>query len=389
MSELVIACPTCAQKYRVSAERAGHRAQCKKCGQKFRIQKDQPIDDDTILGWVMEDNTPDNSVLGSTSIFNGSPSSAEPHKRPTLTHWTPRTAPDHPRVKFLGAHDDGAQFEYAASELRYPDIRSSFPFECVHCGTSGDLTVHLLIWGDKLPRNDAFHIHELRTKAHGRLDQMLRAHKNRWFDQLEPMLVLPPPFCNPFPFFICHKCESVGEVDTRVVNREGHDYCRITIPNLDIAKRFFENNGGRNAPGFAQLSEACLRQHDDKWRRLASPVRTRIAHWYKPRDGEHFLAYFRDTDFSRSETGSAGLVVTDRRLIYKKYSTLRQFDINEGGQLDIEADRRDAVVRIIQEGQREATLKSNPVAASHLAKALSKIPQQWKVKVTTPPPSKT
>lgn len=386
MSELVIACPTCAQKYRVSAEREGHRAQCKKCGQKFLIQKDQPIDDDTILGWVMDDNTADHSVLGSTSIFNGAGSSVEPFKRPTLSRWRPIDPPEKPRITFDHVDDKGAHFYFSARELRYPDIRSSFPLRCVHCLTAQDLTVHLVIWGDKLPHKDPFHIEELRTKAQGRLDQMLRAHKDRWFDQLEPMLVLPPPFCNPFPYFVCHKCESVGEVDTEVFNREGQDICRMIIPNIEIALMFYANNGGKGTPGYKLISDSSMRQQDEKWRRLATPVRNRIAHWYKPRNGEHFLAYFRDTDFSRAETGVSGLVVTDRRLIYKKYSTLRQFDINEGGELDIKADRRDAEIHIIQKGQREATLKSNPIAASHLAKALSKMSHPWKVKVATKPP---
>ncbi len=383
MSELVIACPTCAQKYRVSADRAGHRAQCKKCGQRFRIQEDQPIDDDTILGWVMEENSSDHSVLGSTSIFNGSQGSSESDKRPTLSRWRPRNPPDTPRVKFDHADDNGAHFDFSARELRYPDIRSSFPLRCVHCLAAHDLTVNLVIWQDKLARNDSFHVSELRTKAHGRLDQFLRAHKDRWFDQLEPMLVLPPPYCNPFPYFVCHKCESASELATQVVSREGQDICRIIIPSIEIAKLFFENNGGKDTPGYTMLSDSSMRLQDDKWGRLASPVRNRIAHWYKPRSGEHFLAYFRDTDFSRAETGVSGLVVTDCRLIYKKYSTLRQFDINEGGELDIKADRRDAEIHIIQKGQREATLKSNPVAASHLAKALSMMSHPWKVKVAT------
>ena len=56
MSEtLIVACPTCNQKYRVKSSSVGQRARCKKCGQGFRVSIDQPIDDDTVLGWVMEE----------------------------------------------------------------------------------------------------------------------------------------------------------------------------------------------------------------------------------------------------------------------------------------------------------------------------------------------
>lgn len=380
-NDIIIACPTCAQKYRISPERMGQHAHCKKCGQRFRIQTDQPIDDDTILGWVMEDEGPDQSVLGSTSIFK--PQLAPKRDRPTVDDWKAKPPPEKPRVRFDRIDDIGAYFEFPALELRYHGVRRSFPHKCIHCLDQENLEVHLIIWNDKLPRKDSFHRKEIESKALGRLDQMLRTHQKRWFDQLEPMSVLPPPYCNPFPYFVCHNCSTVGEVTAHVMHREGHEFCQIAIANLDVAREFFYNNGGKNTSAYRRLVEAAARQRDDRWRKLSFPVRTRISTWFKLNDGERFLGYFSDTDFSRAETGIAGVVLTDRRMIFKKYSTSRIYDVQRGGKLNIEADRKHAVVRIAQAGERDATLNSNPATASHLARALSKLNQPWQVKVQT------
>lgn len=376
---MIIVCPTCSQKYRVTPDRIGRHATCKKCSQRFRIQPDQPIDDETILGWVMEDDSPDQSVLGGTSIFKTTAGT----KRPTIDDWDAQEPPEKPRVLLDRIDEIGAYFEFAASELQHPDIRRSFPLKCIHCLKTSPLEVHLIIWGDKLPRRDTFHRKEIETKALGRLDQMLRTNQMRWFALLEPMSVLPPPFCNPFPYFVCQNCSTVGEVTAHVMSRNGVDHCQIAIANLDIAAEFFKNNGGENAPGYRRLVEAAQRQHDDRWRRLSFPVRTRISTWFKPAKGERFLGYFADLDFARAETGNAGIVLTDRRLIYKKYSTTREYRVDAGGKLNIEADVRRAAIRISQTGERDATLRSSPLAASHLAKALARTTHPWQVKVHT------
>lgn len=386
----VVACPTCAQKYRVDQSRVGHRAQCKHCGQQFRIQERAAIDDETILGWMMEDETPDQSMLGSTSLFAAPPTAtastpgAVASSRPTLDEWTPGAPPDKPRVRFDRIDETGAYFDFAAAELRPAGVRASFPRKCLHCLRTDSLEVRLIIWGDKLPRQDEFHRRDLESKALGRLDQMLRAHQRRWFDQLEPLSVLPSPYCNPFPYFVCRQCRTAGEPQCRVVRRDGEEHCQIGIANLEIACAFYLNNGGKNTIGYQRLAEAAKRQRNDRWQRLSFPVRTRVASWFKPKENEKFVGYFADTEFPRSDAGKAGVVLTDRRLIFKKYATVREFDVVAGGRLDIDANTTAAVVRISQSGTREAQLNASPVAASHLAKAITALKSPWQIKVTTP-----
>ncbi|MCH7812626.1 MAG: hypothetical protein IID40_01265 [Planctomycetes bacterium] len=52
----VVVCPNCMQKYRVPAERMGSRAVCKTCGERFKIASPEPLDDDTVFGWITGDD---------------------------------------------------------------------------------------------------------------------------------------------------------------------------------------------------------------------------------------------------------------------------------------------------------------------------------------------
>ncbi len=383
---MVIACPTCGQKYRVPASRIGEHARCKKCAQRFRIAAVQPIDDETIFGWVMEEEQeeePARSVMGSTSIFTPKPKSVSLGRRPTLDDWETCTPASSPRVRLERIDDKHAYFTFPADALTHRRFRASFPHQCVRCLRRDELVVHLVIWGDKLPRKGAFHLRDIETKAFGAVDQLLRARKRRWFDHLEPLAVLPPPYCNPFPYFVCTNCQRMDAVVAQVDRTDEEEFCRIGIANLEIAREFYFNNGGKDTSGYRRLVKAAERQRDDRWQKLASPVRKRIATWYRPKEKERFLAYFADADFSRNEAGTAGVVLTDRRLIYKKYATKREFDVAIGGTLDITADRKSALIRICQDDVREAVLCSNPVAASHLARALTKLDPPWTIKVHT------
>ena len=56
----------------------------------------------------------------------------------------------------------------------------------------------------------------------------------------------------------------------------------------------------------------------------------------------------------------AGLILTDRRLVYKKYASQREYDLLKQGSVQIDADKTTAMIEISQEGQRSAVLSSSP-----------------------------
>ena len=376
---IVVVCPSCLQKYRVTRERIGLWAVCKKCGERFKIAEGSQADEDTIFGWVTGDDPAGGSVMGSTGIFAPS---AKKAGRP-LDRWRRPPPPKSPRVRFDRTDEIGAYFEFPAELLVDAELRSSFPHCCVHCLSEKDLSVHLLIWGDKLPRADALRLNETEIRTDRKLDELMKQDPVHWFDRLEPIGMLPPPFDLPFPYFVCGQCSSIGEVVCHVLNHEGIEHGQIGIANLAVAVDFYRNNGGRNEPGYQRLLTARRQQKEDQWKRMPFAVRAKISQWFTQQEGEEFLGYYADEDFSRSEAGSAGLVLTSKRMVYKKYASHREYPLTKDGKLFIEADRASAMIEISQEGERDAMLTLRPIAASSLARTLTELQRPWQVRVST------
>ncbi|MCP4592891.1 MAG: hypothetical protein GY842_19315 [bacterium] len=377
----VVCCPRCSQKYRVPAERMGARARCKKCGQGFRIAEDHPIDDETICGWVTEDDPASASVLGATGVLE-SPA-PKPVEATTHANLTAKPPPSEPRISFERIDELGAYFEFPIDLLRDADLRASFPHRCVNCLSKTDLLCHLLVWAAKLPRQDAFNIREMERRTTRRLDEMLFKYKADWLNHLESLDVLPPPFNEPMPYFVCDHCSAVGEITTHTLMHDGAEFCQIGIANLTIALEFYRNNGGRGSPAYQKLLVAGRQQRDNEWQRLPFAVRSKISQWFHPEESEDFMGFYADQEFARAERGAAGLVLTDRRMVFKKYAASREYDLKRGGELFIEATKATATISITQSGQREASLTSHPLAASSLAKTLTEMSFPWKVNVKT------
>ncbi|HUU85987.1 MAG TPA: hypothetical protein VM243_21025 [Phycisphaerae bacterium] len=380
MSDLkVVVCPNCLQKYRVRATQVGRRAVCKTCGQRFKIAEDQKIDDDTIFGWVTADDPAGNSVLGGTGILTPPPA----EKPAAAAQWRRPPPPDRPRVKFDRIDEIGAYFEFPAFVLDDPDLRCAFPHRCVHCLTPKDLTVHVMIWGDKLPRSDALRLNEAESRTVRKLDELMARDPLEWFDKLDPIGVLPPPYSNPFPYYVCGQCSPIGEVICHVLDHEGIEHCQVAIANLTIAVDFYRNNGGRKEPAYQKILVASRLQQDNQWQQLPFAVRAKISQWFTQDEGESFLGYYPDEAFSRSETGTAGLILTDRRMVYKKYASRREYKLDAAGTLFIEATRAAANIEISQEGERDAMVTIKPLAAGNLARRLGEAATTWQIRVTT------
>ncbi len=405
---IIIACPSCSQKYRVPEKRIGARAVCKKCGQRFKIAVEAPIDEDTLFGWMMEGDPGSESVMGSTAIFDRAPSPPEPDRRPAASKprepatskprepaaatKRPRPAssagpgseqPTTARVRFDRIDEIGAYFEFPADKLVNRDLRLSMPQRCASCLSHKDLNVRLMIWGDKLPGKDALKLREAEVKTVRSLSALTDVYRDRWYDQLDDVDMLPAPFSLPFPYYVCRNCSSVGTVTCHVLDHEGREFCQIAVANLTIALDFYGNNGGRNTPAYKRLLVAARSQRDNQWTALPFPVRAKISQWFTIQDGETFKGYFADSDFSRSEAGAAGLILTDRRMVYKKYTARREFKLTQGGALEIEASKSAAMVEIVQPNQRTAVLAVTPLAAGSLARSLQSLNFPWDIHEVT------
>lgn len=381
MSDAVVAvCPSCAQKYRVRRENIGMRARCKTCGQPFKLLEEPPIDDETIFGWVTEDDPSTNSVLGGTGLFGESFN--ESTQVPMRNRWVHPPPPPEPRIVFEDLADEGAIFSFAPADLRDAELRCSFPHRCAQCLGREDLDVHYVMWPEKVPGRDAAMITEAETRSHRNLNKLMGEHGLNWFDALRPIDTLPAPFSQPFPYCVCPQCSVIGAVRGRVVGDEAVERCQIIIAHPSIALDFYRNNGGRDTPGYKRLLVASRQRRDNQWKSLAVGIRIKLGQWYKPRGDEKFLGYYSDRDFDKTERGAAGVVLTNKRVIYKKYAALREYPLDTEGVLDIEASRSTANVEIVQKDRRASILSTTPLAASSLARTLTMLKKPWKINVS-------
>ncbi|MHC4064824.1 MAG: zinc ribbon domain-containing protein [Planctomycetota bacterium] len=287
----VVVCPSCLQKYRVKQDRVGMRAACKTCGERFKIAAADQVDDDTIYGWVTGDDPSGTGVMAGTGIFS-QPTKGGPR---SPARWRRPPPPKSPRVHFDRIDDIGAYFEFPVEVLADPELRCSFPHCCVHCLNEKDLSVHLLIWGDKLPRADALRLTEAEIRAIRKLDDLMKQDPEHWLERLDPIAMLPSPFSFAFPYFVCGQCSTIGEVICHVLNHDGVEYCQIAISNFAVAVEFYRNNGGRGEQGYQRLIVARRQQKDDQWRRLPFAVRAKISQWFTQQEGEEFLGYYAES----------------------------------------------------------------------------------------------
>ena len=382
MSDAIVAiCPSCSQKYRVSSSNVGQRARCKRCGQQFKILEEPPIDDETIFGWVTEDDPAGNSVLGGTGIFGSS--FHESTQVPARNRWVHPPPPEEPRVRFEKLDADGAYFRFLPDMLHDDGLRCSFPHRCVQCLGREDLEIHFLIWVEKVPAKDAALINETETRTHRQLDQVMADNGLNWFHALKPIHSLPMPFSLPLAYCVCPQCSVIGAIRGRVLTEGMTEVCQVIIAHPSIALDFYRNNGGRNTPGYKKLLVASRQRRDNQWAALAAGVRMKLGEWYRPKGGETFLGYFADKDFDKADRGAAGVVLTDQRLIYRKYAALREYPLDLDGTIDIEASRQAANVEIMQSSKRASLLSTTPLAASSLARTLSNLKKPWRINVTT------
>ena len=379
--KIVVRCPECSQKYRVSPDKIGARALCK-CGQRFRIARDQPLDEDTVLGWVLEGADPSShSVLGGTGITEN-PTMKQPDRqaRQPASRQT-QTAAGKPvqRVKLEEIDELGAHFEFPAKTLADEGFRNSFPRHCVSCSTSRLLNVHLIVWYEKLPADDPLRMREINHQPIGRWQSFGGSRDDRWLGELPKLKNLGEPFCRPFPFFVCSDCSVEDEIVASLFTVQDTEYCRLCIANLRIAIIFFRNNGGGDSAEYQHLLREYEKQKKDRWRSLPVAVRRQISQWCDIQEHEEFRGFFPDADFGKTERGKAGVVLTNRHLAFHKYSSLREFSLARGGKIYLKPDHKNTVLRIVQSGQKDATVHLESSQAEQLLGELRRSGQPWRI----------
>lgn len=382
--QVVIRCPSCAQKYRVAPTVVGHRARCAKCRSSFVVGNQTTFDEDLIVAWISEGDPASESVMGSTGLFQPpEPATPEvPHPAPPAPARQAGTSAsldeNEPTVRLARIDEEGAHFEFPVSALAKVDLRASFPHKCVGCGTRHGLEVHLLYWPDRMRSQDAVHWKDFQNTPVGEWERFSHEPPQGWMDQLPSPRHSVLPFSERFPFLTCRHCHASQEIQGKVLPRGTVEVCMLLVRSLATAVEFYRNNGGRHTPEYQRLIEE-RNLHHDRRNELNPEVRNRLSHWFSPLPGEEFVHYFPDSEFSPAESGNAGAVLTVRRLIFKKFAAYRDYSLTQSCRVEIKSNGPHATVQIFEEGHRPAVLALSDANANQLVFSLRNLNCHWSI----------
>ncbi len=366
---ILVMCPGCQLKFKVPVHLIGKRARCNGCQSIFVLEAPSEMLEDTVAEWLFDGAaTPKPAAATATTGDDSSGATAATQAASAATAVQPATARPASKaalepVRLERIDDMGAYFEFPCERLAQPQLRASFSRKCISCSSQEDLSVHLLIWPDRLPPRDQIRMHETELQKAGKLAEYGEDAGEALLAKLPELKILPAPYSKPFPYYVCPNCSAVGEVLTHVLSHGQREYCQIMIANLEIAAEFLVANGGADSEDYQLVLEAWQHQKQDPWRTLPLSVRNRLNNWYEKRPDERFVEYFPDAEFSKAELGTAGMVLTNRRAIFKKFAAQREFDMHKPTNLRCMPAEDRWRMEFSQTGTRAATLSLSPHGA--------------------------
>lgn len=376
---ILVVCPGCGLKFKVPVHLIGKRARCNDCQTIFVLEAPADLMEDTVAEWLFEGAIPPKPIdtaLGGTPVkaTRGAPASkaagstavAAPEQSLATT---PRLEP----VRLERIDEMGAYFEFPAERLPDYQLRGSLPRKCIACSSPDNLRVQLLVWTDRLPPRDQMRFQETDAQqSAGMLADYQGQSPQEYLARLPQIKVLSAPYSLPLPYYVCPDCSTIGEILTHVLAHGQKEYCQIMIANLEVAADFLATNGGANSEDYQMVLDAWQHQKEDPWRTLSLGVRNRLTNWFERRTGEKFVEYFPDADFSKTELGTAGVILTNRRAIYKKFSARREFEMNKPTNIRCMQSPDKWQLEISQPGARAATSTlSPPLGARFVARCRS------------------
>ena len=119
---------------------------------------------------------------------------------------------------------------------------------------------------------------------------------------------------------------------------------------------------GTDNDDYRRLVQQCEERRKDSWQRLPLGMQNRLAKWFKPNPGERFLEYLHDEDFSKMEGGLAGVVITDKRIVFHKFQAHREFSFDGEIQIRRKDDGGQLKVEIFSEPGGKAVLRTDEKA---------------------------
>lgn len=294
--------------------------------------------------------------------------------------------PDVIRLHVLDVGAFGVKIAFAARLLDNPVFRASMPMCGVLSGETdkSQLTARPLAWVDKATG------HRVNPgELEGRYEMQVRGHESsrEIARGMNLMQELPAPFNQPMPYYVCAADAGRAQVHCETVASPHGIQCEVTIPSIRYAMEWVMRVNGVCSEEFLQLEEEVDKYDVAAWKQIPNAVRGRLSVWFDFQPDEQFVAYFNDSDYSTSDAGLGGLVVTTRRLVFCKFHNHGAIDMADAGSLLALESGRFVTLYHRRNGARRKLVRLRRDDLDQLVEVLKGLDAPWDVTIEPDPPA--
>ncbi len=239
----------------------------------------------------------------------------------------------------------GVELTFNSNFLKHDGFRLSMPLACAFTGESdrAKLIARPLAFLDQA-RGEIRNAYDIEAGHEAKLTQSITGKE--MLSRMGVIEQLPEPFRFPFPYYVRTDHSNMSIKCTTSKKGEGPLLAHVTIPDGPMALRWLRHVNGVCGREYDLLSRDVAHLWQNEWTGLDETVRRRLEVWAHFMDGEKFRYFINDADMPKKDEGLAGVVLTDRRLIYKKFHRQGQVEFGTNAQLIIRADGTMAGLRV-------------------------------------------
>lgn len=359
------ACPKCGATIVVPEHCDCKKGKCPSCREILlldELKNTSQVTNDQIMAWLNEAE-PRRTEKPRVRAHAGNPSGNSPAE-----------ADKHFDLRLDHIDDMGAFFLFNSELLYDEDFRSIIPRTCIICGRSTDLSVQLITWPVRSNGSYSSTPTQVHSPCVTSLSKLGNPGRKGLLKKLPHLQHIPEPFSLPMPYYVCSSCSAVGALftDVRPNNGDGGMICEIGFSSLKRAQDFAAAACGQDHAIVKRLNAALNQGTQHQWNQLPLAVRNRIGQWFKIADKEEFVVYIPDADFTKAEAGLAGVILTDRRLVYHKSLSLKEISLKDPIRITSKHDGNNLLIKIVSRDTEIKNFKVTNVAGLQLENFLKR-----------------
>lgn len=279
-----------------------------------------------------------------------------------------------PHLLVQGCSQVGVTLTFESRWLTHLAFRASLPVRCAFTGLSRreELIIRPMIFLKHFEGKERS-AHALEQRYERRFSGVQSPRELVLsMDRIDGMI---EPFNHP-PIYYSSKQHAGTALSCQTrVQHDGSFLCDILMPDNRTALEWLGRVNGVCGADYELLERDVAMLGSDAWRQLSEKCRERLAVWCKFQPREHFQLYINDVEFSSADSGLAGVVVTDHRLIYHKYHHRGEISLSQEATLHVKTDGRVARIAVQTKGRLGRVGKIHTKDMARLVETLSSAPK--------------